>query len=62
MLAKTMICHRKAFRDAYRARVGVVELALSPDRKVRTAALKPAAEIWALYEEVTGDVIADAAE
>jgi chromosome partitioning protein len=57
-LAKTVICHRKALRDAYRARRSVVELAGEyADRKVRLAAAKSAAEIWALYQEVTGDIV-----
>jgi len=52
-VAASSIHTRKAFRDAFKARQSVVELAVSTDRRVRAQHLKAAEEIHALYEELT---------
>ena len=54
-LAKTTIAYRKPWRTAYKLRVGVVEMPLAPDRRLREAAKKSADDAWAFYEEITGD-------
>lgn len=59
-LATARLSHVKPWRDAYRARLGVVELSASVVRRERAAALKPSTEIWGLYKEITGDQLFDA--
>jgi chromosome partitioning protein len=49
---------RKPFQYAYAAALGVVEYADSPNSKVRKGAEQSVAELWRLYTEITGDVVA----
>lgn len=51
----TTISHRRSFRDAYKHRLGVVELLQHAERRIRDSAPKAAQEMWMLYEEATGD-------
>ncbi len=55
-LCETSISYRKPIRTAYRQRISVIEMPLSPDRRTRDAAKKACEEIWAFYAEITGDV------
>jgi len=57
MAMSSTISHRRSFRDAYKHRLGVVELLDYPNRRVREAAPKAAMEVWSLYAEITGDTI-----
>ncbi len=58
------LSHRKAFRRAYRMRMGAVELANEQNRELRKLGASAASEVWNLYTEVSGDAIesANAAE
>lgn len=49
------IYYRKALRKARRMRLGVSELLNSTDRNTQRLASQAAAEMWALYSEVSGD-------
>lgn len=55
-LARAVIHHRDAFKDAYKARITVVEAVTRLTPRERTKAAKAAEEIWALYREVAGDL------
>jgi chromosome partitioning protein len=54
-LASAIVQHRKSFRQAYKMRIGVTEMAELDDRRYKALAVKSAAEIWALYLEVVGE-------
>lgn len=54
-LAEHHVTFRKAFRHAYEAQRGVVELALARLAKDRAAAKDAARDIWALYSEIMGE-------
>lgn len=53
-IAATVVHQRNAFRKAHTAKRGVVEVAEMP--KAPKGAVQAADEIWALYEEITGDI------
>lgn len=51
-VAEALIHTRKSFRDAFKARLSVVECADNPDRRLRTPHTKAAEEVWAIYREI----------
>lgn len=61
-LAAHHICFRRPFRKAYAAQRGVVELARARLAKDRNAAKDAAAEVWALYSEITGETVEEQVE
>jgi chromosome partitioning protein len=56
--AATWIGQRRIFRKAHAAKRGVVEFMLSPSSTVRRDAREGARELWNLYTEITGDLVA----
>jgi len=55
-VADSLIHTRKSFRDAFKARLSVVECADTLDRRARLSHAKAAEEVWAIYKEVMGNV------
>src|SRR5687767_12363189 len=61
-VAPTALCQRDAFRHAFNARLGVVEMFLMGTRRVREGAQKAAEEMWGVYAAITVEVVHAAAE
>lgn len=61
-LAANHVCFRRTFRKAYAAQRGVAELARARLAKDREAAKQAAAEMWAFYSEITGEVVEEHVE
>ena len=54
--ADSVIHYRDPFKNAYKARLTVLELLEAPDRKVRSGAQKAAEEMRALFNEIMKDL------
>ena len=57
-MAATWFGYATIFRKAYAAKLGVAEFMYSPKATIRRDARQSARELWDLYTEITGDLVA----